>query len=47
MGIPKFLAIPFGYMPLARDSGGPLIALLIGDFGSAFRLHNSVGFRNE
>ena len=47
MGIPKFLAISFGYMPLARDSGGPLIASLIGDSGSAFRLVDGVGFRNN
>jgi hypothetical protein len=38
--------IPFGSMPRARDSGGPVRPHPTGRPGTAFRSHNSVGVRH-
>ena len=39
--------IPFGSMPRARDSGGPVRPHPTGRPGTAFRSHNSVGVRHD
>ena len=41
-----FLENPFGSMPRARDSGGPVRPHPTGRPGTAFRSHNSVGVRH-
>src|ERR1700682_3469805 len=41
-----FLENPFGNMPRARDSGGPVRPHPTGRPGTAFRSHNSVGVRH-
>jgi hypothetical protein len=42
-----FLENPFGSMPRARDSGGPVRPHPTGRPGTAFRSHNSVGVRHR
>jgi len=42
-----FLENPFGSMPRARDSGGPVRPRPPGRPGTAFRSHNSVGVRHD
>jgi len=42
-----FLENPFGSMPRARDSGGPVRPHPTGRPGTAFRSHNSVGVRHD
>lgn len=42
-----FLENPFGSMPRARDSGGPVRPRPTGHPGTAFRSHNSVGVRHD